>query len=126
MPFYDELADMVVDLLSPDDAGGLGQGAITIVRETPGVPSPSQPQVPVGPKVLTEDVNHVGEPKAEYRAGETVVTSDYAFMIVPATKFTVAVGDRVRIDGKDIGTIVHVERLGSLSVPVYFEIYVNR
>ena len=49
MPFYDDMAQVARDLLAPDTAGGLGQGAITLVRTTPGTPDPSQPWVPVTP-----------------------------------------------------------------------------
>ncbi len=38
MPFYDEMADMVQELLLPDAEGGLGQGVIQLKRivSTPG------------------------------------------------------------------------------------------
>lgn len=126
MAFYDEMAAMAADLLKPDIAGGLGRGAIQIGRASPGVPDPMRPFDPVGPVVVKDTVNQIGEPKAEYVAGGIVVQTDTAFMIVPPTKFDVGVGDRVYIAGQDVGGIVHVERLGSLDVPVYYTIYVNR
>jgi hypothetical protein len=49
MPFYEDMQQVARDLLAPDTAGGLGQGAITIVRTTPGTPDPAQPWVPVTP-----------------------------------------------------------------------------
>lgn len=126
MPFYDDMAGVVTDLLKPDTAGGLGQGAIAIVRTSPGIPDPVQPWVPVAPTEIIEMVDQIGEAKAEYRIGETTVGVDRAFMIVPTKSFEIDNGDVVRIDGYDIGTVVRVERLGALDVPLYAKIYVNR
>lgn len=126
MAFYAEMQDMVRDLLQPDSQGGLGQGAIAIVRETPGVPSPSAPWVPVVPSKQTEKVNQIGKPKAEYVSQGTIIVTDTAFMIEPPATLVPDVGDRVLIGGVDVGGIVHVERLGSFDVAVYFSIYVNR
>ena len=125
MPFYSDLAAMTVDLLQPDSAGGLGQGAISIVRATPGAIDPAHPETPVAPSETVSVVNQIGMPKAEYRTGETVVTTDVAYMITPPS-FEPKPGDVVRIAGVDVGTVVHAERLGSLDVPIYFTLWVNR
>lgn len=126
MAFYGEMAAMAADLLKPDSAGGLGQGAITIVRQSPDVPDPLRPYDPVGMSETLDVVDQIGNPKAEYVSQGIVVQTDTAYMIVPPKLFAVAVGDRVRIAGQDVGGIVHVERLGSLDVPVYNVVYVNR
>lgn len=36
--FYDDARAMVTELLAPTSEGGLGQGSIALVRETPGAP----------------------------------------------------------------------------------------
>lgn len=126
MYLYADLAAMTADLLQPDSANGLGQGAIQIIRTTPGMIDPAHPETPVGPIETVATVNQIAEPKAEYRTGETVVTIDAAYMITPPVEFDPAPGDVVRIAGVDAGTIVHIERMGSLDVPIYFTIWCNR
>ena len=124
--FYDELAAMVQDLMQPDSAGGLGQGAIEIVHLSAGIPDPAHPEIPIGPVETVETVKQIGMPKAEYRTGETVITTDLAYMITPPVGFDPAPGDLVRVGGFDVGTVVHVERLGSLEVAIYYKIWCNR
>ena len=125
MPLYADLAAMTVDLLAPDTAGGLGQGAIAIVRVTPGAVNPASPETPVGPVETVAAVDQIGMPKAEYRNGETVVTTDVSYMITPPP-FDPKPGDLVRIGDVDVATVVHVERLGSLAVPIYYTLWANR
>ena len=124
--FYDEMAAMVQDLLQPDSAGGLGQGAIQIIRTTPGGIDPAHPETPVAPVRLVATVDQIGMPKAEYRTGETVITTDMAFMITPPVGFDPAPGDLVRVGGVDVGTVVHIKRLGSLDVAIYWTVWANR
>jgi len=124
--FYDEMAAMVQDLLQPDSAGGLGQGAIQIIRTTPGGIDPAHPETPVAPVRLVATVDQIGMPKAEYRTGETVITTDLAYMITPPVGFEPEAGDVVRVAGVDVGTVVHVERLGSLDVAIYWTVWANR
>lgn len=124
--FYSDLAAMTRDLLQPDSAGGLGQGAIQIIRTTPGGIDPLHPETPVAPVRLVATVDQIGMPKAEYRTGETVITTDLAFMIMPPVGFEPEAGDVVRIAGVDVGTVVHVERLGSLDVAIYWTVWANR
>ena len=126
MPFYADLAAMTAGLLQPDSAGGLGQGAIDIVRVTPGTVDPLHPETPVAPVRLAAAVDQIGMPKAEYRTGETVITTDLAYMITPPVGFDPEPGDLVRVSGVDVGTVVHVERLGSLEVAIYYKIWCNR
>lgn len=123
---YDEMAAMVHDLLQPDSAGGLGQGAIEIVHLSAGIPDPAHPETPVAPVRLVATVDQIGMPKAEYRTGETVITTDLAYMITPPVWFDPEPGDLVRVAGVDVGTVVHVERLGSLDVAIYWTVWANR
>jgi hypothetical protein len=124
--FYDEMAAMVQDLLQPDSAGGLGQGEIQIIRTTPVGIDPLHPETPVAPVRLVATVDQIGMPKAEYRTGETVITTDLAYMITPTVGFDPEPGDLVRVAGVDVGTVVHVERLGSLDVAIYWTVLANR
>lgn len=51
MAFYGDMADMVRDLLKPDDAGGLGQTGLVLVNEIPPPASePSWAEQPAGTK----------------------------------------------------------------------------
>ena len=124
--FYEELAAMTADLLQPPSAGGLGQGGIQIVRTQPGAIDPAHPETPVAPVRLVATVDQIGMPKAEYRTGETVITTDLAYMITPPVGFDPEPGDLVRVAGVDVGTVVHVERLGSLDVAIYWTVWANR
>ena len=126
MAFYSDLAAMTVDLLKPDSENGLGQGAIQIIRATPGGIDPAHPETPVAPVRLVATVDQIGMPKAEYRTGETVITTDLAYMITPPVGFDPEPGDLVRVAGVDVGTVVHVERLGSLDVAIYWTVWANR
>lgn len=126
MTFYSELAAMAADLLKPDSENGLGQGAIQIVRLTPGTPNPAAPHNPVAPTEAVATVDQIGNPRAEYTDRGTVIKTDVAYMITPPSSFSPAPGDVVRIGGKDYATVVHVERLGALDVPVYWKVFCNR
>lgn len=125
MAFYDEMAEVVQELLAPDDQGGLGQGAVEIVRLEPGVPDPLQPWVPVVPTEIVATVNHIGNLETDYTEGGTVHVADIAMMIAPPP-FAVRPGDVLRIGGQDAGTIVRAVAEGSLDVPLYVMIHANR
>lgn len=43
MSFYGEMADMARELLAPENAGGLGQGVITVIRTEQAEPPPDWP-----------------------------------------------------------------------------------
>lgn len=124
--FYDEMAEMARELLAPEDHGGLGQGAITIVRLVPGEPNPDAPWEPVEPTRVAEDVDQIGEAKTEYVQGGTVIITDYAYMTVPTSTLTTTPGDLVERDGVHVGTVVHAENDPPHGVAVYSKIYVNR
>lgn len=120
------MAGVVRGLLAPDSAGGLGQGTMQLVRVVPGVPDPATPWIPAVPSELVADVDQIGEEKAEYVQGGTVVITDRALMITPPAGMTPKPGDVVRARGVAVGTIVHAAPFGSLDVPLYVTIYLNR
>lgn len=123
MSFYSELSDMVKELLLPSE---LGQGPITIARLVPGTPNPAQPWVPVAPTRTEELVNQIGEVKAEYSQGGTIITTDLAYMIAATSTLTPRPGDTVERDGQTVGTIVHAEPFPPHGEAVYSKVFVNR
>ena len=120
--FYEDMAQVARDLLDPDD--GLGQGAITLVRTTPGTPDPSQPWVPVTPTVTTEDVNQIT--KAEYISAGTIVQTDLAYVIEAPRVIQPKPGDTVKVGGVHVGGVVHCEPFPAHGVTVLVKLWVNR
>ncbi|TPK14164.1 hypothetical protein [Mesorhizobium sp. B2-5-11] len=75
--FYDDMAEMVTELLQPDADGGLGQGTVQLKRETPGVVDPDQPWVPVEPTVTTWPLDAaVRRVSQKYVDGTLIVATD--------------------------------------------------
>lgn len=126
MPFYSDMAAMAADLLKPDAAGGLGQGAITIVRITPGAPNLAAPWEPVTPTRQTATVNQISTIKAEYVKEGTIIVTDFAYMTTVPTTFDPRPGDTVEAGGATVGTIVHADPFPAHGTRVYWSIYVNR
>lgn len=126
MLFYDDMAQVARDLLAPDTAGGLGQGAITLVRTTPGTPDPAQPWVPVTPTVTTEDVNQISKTKAEYISAGTIVQADLAYVIEAPRVIQPKPGDTVQVGGVYVGGVVHSEPFPAHGVTVLVKLWVNR
>jgi len=97
--FYDDMAEMVTELLQPDADGGLGQGMVQLKRETPGVVDPEQPWVPVEPTaqtwILDAAVRRVSQ---MYVDGTLIVATDnQVTFAVPA--MVPAITDTLIIDG---------------------------
>ena len=124
MSFYGDMQQVARDLMNP--VSGLGQGAITLVRTTPGTPDPSQPWVPVTPTVTSETVNQISNTKAEYVSAGTIVQTDLAYVIEAPRVIQPKPGDTVKVGGVHVGGIVHVVRFPPHGVTVLTKIYVNR
>lgn len=124
MAFYDDLQQVTRDLMDP--VSGLGQGAITLVRTTPGTPDPSQPWVPVTPTVTTEDVNQISKTKAEYISAGTIVQADLAYVIEAPRVILPVPGDTVKVGGVYVGGVVHSEPFPAHGVTVLVKLWVNR
>lgn len=126
MPFYDEMAAMVADLLKPDTAGGLGMGSIQIVRLTPGLPTPGQEHIPVPPSAEIATVNQINTANEEYVDRGTVILADRMFMVTPPQWGIgpITPGDVVIAPGFH-GTVIHVQPFGSNDVPIYCKVYAN-
>lgn len=126
MTFYDDLQQVARDLLAPDTAGGLGQGAITLVRTTPGTPDPAQPWVPVTTTVMSETVNQISNTKAEYVSAGTIVATDLAYVIEAPRVIQPVPGDTVKVGGVYVGGVVHCEPFPAHGVTVMVKLWVNR
>lgn len=97
MSFYDDMADMVQDVLMPAAAGGLGQGVVSLKRVTVGTPpnewTPGPETVQTWP--LKAAVKRVHQ---RYENGVLIVeTGDMVTFAVPAT--VPVITDRLVIDG---------------------------
>ena len=125
MAFYDDMQQVARDLLAPDTAGGLGQGAITIKRLTMPEPDPAQPWVPVVPVETTEDVNQIGTTKAEYVNAGTLVVTDLAYVIEAPRVLLPELNDTIEIDGEHVGRVVHVVKFPPHGTTVLWKLFVN-
>lgn len=125
---YSDATVWVPDLLRPESEGGLGMGAIQIVRLKPGVPNPTKPWEPVPPTETVATVNQIKKHNAEYVDRGTVIKTDMYFMTTPPQwgLGPVMPGDVVRIGGSQVGTVVHSAPFGSNDVAVYVELWVTR
>lgn len=77
MAFYQEMQDMVRDLLKPDTAGGLGQVTAVLVRTIPGAVDPNAPEIEVASTVLKETLRAAVSGAGKYADGVTILASDF-------------------------------------------------
>lgn len=99
MPFYDDMADMVQELLLPDAEGGLGQGTVSLKRVTVTPPANEweEPSETVETWPLKAAVKRQHQ---RYEGGVLIVeTGDMVTFAVPAV--VPQVSDLMVIDGKD-------------------------
>lgn len=128
--FYEEMADMVDEVLLPDDQDGLGQGTVILRQITTG------PSVEPGePGEATETliaVNAVGERVSQaFAKGSLVVERGDILTISPTGKNeageTVAVvisnGDQIDVDG-DTRSLIDVKRIPSMGTLVCWKVKV--
>lgn len=97
--FYDEMADMVQDLLLPDAGGGLGQGTVLLKRTTttPGENEWDPPTETTTTYTLKAAVRTVSQ---KYIDGTLIVAGDrQVTFAVPSV--TPVLTDLLTIDGKD-------------------------
>jgi uncharacterized membrane protein len=108
--FYDEMAEMVTELLQPDEDGGLGQGTVELKRETPGTVDPAQPWVAVDPTTVFYPLDAaVRRVSQKYVDGSLIVATDNQVTfavpeIVPAMTDTLII-DGVELAIKDLRPI---------------------
>ncbi|MDR7032941.1 hypothetical protein [Mesorhizobium sp. BE184] len=108
MGFYDEMADMVQEVLAPEEDDGLGQGVVSLKRvtTTPGAEEWDPPIETVTTYPLSAAVKRLHQ---RYENGVLIVeTGDMVTFAVPVVK--PALTDKIVIDG--------VERVISNLTPV--------
>lgn len=112
--------------IAADVRAGLADvgNTLTITRETPGVPDPEKPWVPVQPTTISETVPQIGEGSGAFRSGETIISTDFEFMISVPSTLVPKVGDGV-LAGGSASTVVKVDPFPAGGEPVYFTIWSN-
>lgn len=108
--FYQDLMAATMELLLPDEQGGLGQGNVTLTRTAPGVADQSQPWVPVEPITTTETLRAAVFGAQEYADGVTVLETDLRVIAaVPSMPWRMNAGDgatmTINVDGRDIAVV---------------------
>lgn len=108
--FYDDMADMVQELLAPEDEDGLGQGTVQLKRTvtTPGTDPWDPPSEEVTAYTLKAAVRRVS---TKYVDGTLILATDnqvtFAVPTIPASDDPVipantpVMTDALSIDGKD-------------------------
>lgn len=114
MSFYDDLADMASELLSPTASGGLGQGVIQLIRVTQGVVDPDKPWLPVQPTEQTETlkgaVKGVSSKLVGTEVGSAVILASDREAICAAPTMQYQAGDILSVDGVRVN-ILSVQRI---------------
>lgn len=113
--------------IAADVRAGLGDvgNTLTLTRTIPGTPDPERLWVDVPDDTATEIVPQFGEGSGKYRSGETVVTTDFEFMIAVPKVLTPQEGDLITAGG-ETAIIVKVEPFPAGGQPVYFTIWADR
>ncbi|WP_246675226.1 hypothetical protein [Mesorhizobium sp. B2-3-4] len=102
MGFYDEMAEMVTELLQSDADGGLGQGIVQLKRETPGVPDPDQLWVPVEPSVETWPLEAVVRRVSQKYVDGTLIVATDNQVTFAVPEVVPAMTDLLVIDGVEL------------------------
>lgn len=115
MGFYEDMAQTARDLLAPTDEGGLGQGAIALVRYVPGAPSANPWDPPAIPSravtVLDGTARGVGKELigAPVETGGQIVATDLQVIVAPWGG-SYDPGQVLEIDGAPV-TVLKVENI---------------
>jgi hypothetical protein len=117
MGFYDDMADMVQEMLLPDEEGGLGQGTVKLLRVTRAAPDPSTPWIPGAEATTTYPLKaSVKRLHQRYENGVLIVeTGDMVTFAVP--EVVPAVTDRIVTDGAE-RAITNLTPVPSAGTPV--------
>lgn len=111
---YDDMATMARDLLAPEDVGGLGQGAIQLIRITPGAVDPDKPWLPVQSIEQTETLSGAADGVSSElvgtEAGGTVIIASDRAVVCAAPTMQYQAGDLLSVDGVRVN-ILSVQRI---------------
>lgn len=126
MAFYQEMQDMVKDLLKPDTEGGLGQVTAVLVRTTPGAVDPEHPEVEVPPNEQKETLRAVASGPVKYADGVTILATDYKIVAaIPALDWRMPEAPsraslHLELDGRKV-SIVSVRGIPAIGAPAAVE-----
>ena len=116
--FYQEMADMVRDLLAPTSEDGLGQGAITLVRVVQ-TPNPTEPWEAPTNSTLTETlkgaVSGVDRRLVGTDAGGAVILESDRMAICEVPAMAYQAGDVLQVDGVPVH-ILSFERIPAAGI----------
>lgn len=119
--FFDDMAAMAADLLKPDIAGGLGTGAVTLSRTTPGTPTPDKPWLPTTPTTKTEQLKAavfgVNSRLVGTEASSTVIQASDREAICTVPEMGYQSGDVLTVDGKEV-VVISFERIPAAGTAV--------
>ncbi|NLY14606.1 MAG: hypothetical protein GXZ10_13445 [Gammaproteobacteria bacterium] len=114
MSLYDDMETMVGEMLAPESEGGLGQGAVQLIRVTPGVPDSAKPWLPVQPTEQTEllkgAVKGVSSKLVGTEVGSAVILASDREAICAAPNMRYQAGDILSVDGVRVN-ILSVQRI---------------
>ena len=131
MSFYADMAQVAVDLLTPDAGGGLGSadGSVVLVRRTIAAPSdpwatPTEAETSETLKAVVCGVSKelVGLPADEPSNGVIVASDRMVVASVPTMGFLP--GDLVAVDSKPV-TVMRVEQIPASGTPAAFRVVVR-
>lgn len=113
--FYDEMADVVREMLAPTSGGGLGQGSIALVRYVPGPPPINSWDPPSAPTRQVTTLNGAARGVAKELIGAPVETGG---QIVATDKQVIVApwggsydpGDVLELDGAPV-TVLKIDNI---------------
>jgi len=104
--FYSDMAEFVREITLPTSQDGLGQGKLELVRETPGVPDPNKPFLPVPPKLETHPMQGAVFGVSSYiigtEVGGTIIVGSDLEATCAVPEVMPRFGDTLRIDGRPV------------------------
>jgi len=131
LTFYAEMAQVAIDILTPDEAGGLGAtaGTVTLTRRTvtPAANTWDNPTITTATETLLAQVFGVSEelvglPAAEPDNGVVVSTDLMCICAMPTGGY--AAGDVLSVNDKPV-TVVLVRTIPAAGTPVALKLIVR-
>ncbi len=130
LDFYDEMADVTRELLSPTSEGGLGQGTIELIRYI-GAAEPANPWDPPAPQereitVLDGAASGVGKALVgtPVENGGQIVATDIQVIVAPWGG-AYEPGNVLELDGSTV-TVLSVQNLPAVGITCAIRFVVRR